>query len=156
MTALLGADLSDFSVGIAVIVGGAVALAAGRFLARRAAKVAVTEFSNAVTSIVTNVVDPQLADLRQQHVALREQNVKIQGSLDEAKAQNARDHIAEIVEPHLSELRLQNVQLQKSIDEVRVQNARDHAAVALRLEAVEKRLPPPPAGYLPPIPQEHT
>lgn len=152
MTAILGADLSDFSVGLGVVVGGAIALAIGRFFAKRAAKAALTEFTNAVTSIVTTIVDPQLAEMRAQHVILRDQNVQIQRSLDEAKAQNAKEHIAEVVEPHLSELREQNVQLQRSIDEVRVQNARDHAAVALRLEAVEKRLPPPPPGYLPPTP----
>lgn len=62
------------------------------------------------------------------------------------------DLITNVVEPKLDELRKQNIQLQRSIDEAKAQNARDHNSVAVRLDAVEKRLPPPPPGYLPPTP----
>lgn len=55
-----------------------------------------------------------------------------------------------VVEPQLEQLRAQNARLQQTLDAMSARNDKQHDAVALRLDAVEKRLPPPPSGYLPP------
>lgn len=85
MVSFLAADFSDYSVLVFGTVSVAVLVAGGRFLARRAQRAAMEQFSSAVTSIVTEIVNPQME-------AMRAQNRQLQQTLEDNQAQNARDH----------------------------------------------------------------